>query len=359
VIELTLTGTSLLVASTLLIGFCGLLFVGSIIAPGPEIETTRSDGTTFVYKLNGLSLFLFTTAVMILAHYFGWFSLSILITYFLELFIVTNIFAFAVSLWLYLEGKNSQTEPSSFLKGYYYGVTLNPTLCGVDLKIYSYRPSLIGLALFNASFAAVQYETYGSLTLAMIIYQGFTFLYILNYFHFENGMIFTWDIVSEKFGWILVWGDFVLVPFFYCICGWYLVHTPDLLSPLAATLLIMLYIFGFWMFRGTNNQKHRFKSNPNIKIWGQPAESLDGRLLVSGFWSWGRHMNYTGEILVYFSFFLTTCFVSWVPLLLPLWLTGLLIHRSFRDEMRCNAKYGELWQRYKQRVRYTMFPPIY
>ncbi|MYB35437.1 MAG: DUF1295 domain-containing protein [Gammaproteobacteria bacterium] len=346
-------------ATALLLGFCGLLFVGSAIIPGRKIETLRPDGTTFVYRLNGLSLFLLTTALMIAAHYFGWFSLSILVTHFLELFIVTNIFAFAVSGWLYMNGRQSQAGPVGFLRDYYYGVTLNPTLCGVDLKIYSYRPSLIGLALMNASFAVVQYETYGSLTLAMILYQGFTFLYVLNYFQFENGMVFTWDIVSEKFGWMLVWGDFVLVPFFYCICGWYLVHAPDMLSPLAATLLVMLYVLGFWMFRGTNSQKHRFKSNPNIRIWGRPAQALDGRLLVSGFWGFGRHMNYTGEILVYFSFFLTTCFVSWVPLLLPLWLTVLLIHRSWRDEQRCHAKYGELWERYKQRVRYTMFPPIY
>lgn len=349
----------MLEATALLLGFCGLLFVGSIIVPGQKIETSRPDGTTFAYKLNGLSLFLLTTAVMIAAHYFDWFSLSILVTHFPELFIVTNVFAFAVSGGLYLNGRQSQTEPVSFPRGYYYGVTLNPILCGVDLKIYSYRPSLIGLALMNASFAVVQYETHGSLTLAMILYQGFAFLYVLNYFQFEKGMVFTWDIVSEKFGWMLVWGDFVLVPFFYCICGWYLVHAPDMLSPPGATLLVMLYVLGFWMFRATNNQKHRFKSNPNIKIWGRPAEALDGRLLVSGFWGFGRHMNYTGEILVYFSFFLTTCFVSWVPLLLPLWLTVLLIHRSWRDEQRCHAKYGELWERYKQRVRYTMFPPIY
>ena len=181
----------MLEAAALLLGFCGLLFLGSIIVPGQKIEASRNDGTTFVYKLNGLGLFLLTTAIMVAAHYFGWFSLSILVTHFLELFVVTNIFAFAACGWLYLNGRQSQAAPVGFLKGYYYGVTLNPTLFGVDLKLYSYRPSLIGLALMNASFGVVQYETYGSLTLAMILYQGFTFLYVLNYFQFEDGMVFT------------------------------------------------------------------------------------------------------------------------------------------------------------------------
>ncbi|MCE2558379.1 MAG: ergosterol biosynthesis protein, partial [Acidobacteria bacterium] len=80
------------------------------------------------------------------------------------------------------------------------------------------------------------------------------------------------------------------------------------------------------------------------------------RLLVSVFWGKGRHLNYTGEICVYFAFTLTSGFVSWVPFLLPAWLVGLLVHRSRRDDRRCRAKYGELWERYTKRVRYSVLP---
>ena len=91
----------------------------------------------------------------------------------------------------------------------------------------------------------VQYETYGQLTLAMALYQIFTFLYVLNYFQFEHGMIHTWDIVSERFGWMLIWGDYVLVPFFYCLAGWWLVHASVPLSSIAAVLIVLLFVFGF------------------------------------------------------------------------------------------------------------------
>ena len=165
-------------------------------------------------------------------------------------------------------------------------------------------------------------------------------------------MIHTWDIISERFGWMLVWGDYVLVPFFYCLPGWWLVHAPDPLSPAAAMPIVLLFAFGFWLFRGANQQKHGFKRDPDIRIWGQPARTLDGRLLVSGFWGIGRHLNYTGEICIYLAFALTTGFVSWGPYLLPAWLAGLLWHRSIRDERRCRAKYGELWERYTQRARF-------
>jgi delta14-sterol reductase len=38
------------------------------------------------------------------------------------------------------------------------------------------------------------------------------------------------------------------------------------------------------VFRGANKQKHMFKQDPKVIIWGQPAKVVGGRLLVSGFW---------------------------------------------------------------------------
>ncbi len=37
------------------------------------------------------------------------------------------------------------------------GSELNPTWFGVDLKMFSYRPSLVGLALFNLSLASTKH----------------------------------------------------------------------------------------------------------------------------------------------------------------------------------------------------------
>ncbi len=354
VLQSAFSGMALFEATVLLAVLVGALFAGSILVPGASVR-----GESCTYKINGLRLFLLTALIVGLAQVLGWFSLAVLHTHFAALFVVTNLFAFAFSLVLYWQGRHGQETGQGLLRGFFFGTTLNPAWLGVDLKFFSYRPSLIGLALLNASFAVVQYETYGQLSLAMVLYQCFTFLYIFNYFQFEQGMIHTWDIVSERFGWMLVWGDYVLVPFFYCIAGWWLVHATEPLTATAATAIVMLYIFGFWLFRGANQQKHRFKRDPAARIWGRPARTLDGRLLVSGFWGIGRHLNYTGEICIYLAFTLTTGLVSWVPFLLPAWLAVLLSHRSRRDERRCHAKYGELWGRYKQQVRYSMLPFVY
>ena len=355
-----LSGEMLLAAAAMLAIFVGALFLGSKVLPGRRLTGPELDGKSIAYKINGLTLFLLTAAAAALAQFLGWFSLAVLHTHFFALFVVTNVFAFAFSGWLYWRGVRSQGAPQGFWRGYFVGVELNPAAFGLDLKMFSYRPSLIGLALFNASFAVAQYDAHGGLSLAMILYQVLAFAYVFNYFQFEGGMVHTWDVISERFGWMLVWGDYVLVPFFYCIVGWWLVDaTGPPLSPVAAAGIVALYAFGFWMFRGANGQKHRFKRNPEITIWRRPAETLDGRLLVSGFWGIGRHLNYTGEICVYLSFALTSGFASWVPYVLPAWLAVLLSHRSRRDERRCQAKYGELWRRYKQRVPYSMVPFVY
>ena len=355
----TLSVGAVLEAAAMLLAFVGVLFIGSKFLPGHRVAGPEIEGRSRTYKLNGLALFLITVIGGCLAQVSGLFSLSVLHTHFAALFVAANAFAFAFSAWLYFRRARIQhTSPGNW-RSFLMGSEFNPTYLGVDLKLFSYRPSLIGLALFNASFAVVQYETYGTLTLAMVLYQLFTFSYVLNYFHFEDGMIYTWDMVSERFGWTLVWGDYVLAPFFYCLPGWWLVHASAPLPPPAAVAIVLLFAFGFWLFRGANQQKHRFKRDPGVTIWGKPARTLDGRLLISGFWGIGRHLNYTGEICIYLAFALTTGFASWLPYLLPLWLAGLLWHRSRRDDRRCRAKYGELWKQYTQRVRYSMLPFVY
>lgn len=356
---MVLTSSSMLLALLAVIGFLAFLIVGSILLPGRRIERAQDGGVPRIFKLNGLALFLTTALIVGICQAMGWFSLSFLYNHFIALLICANVLAFALSGWLYWRGSADPDASKGFLHGFFFGRELNPGILGVDLKFFSYRPSLIALALFNVSFAVAQYEIYGELSLAMILYQIFTFAYVFNYFQFEYGMVHTWDIVSERFGWMLVWGNFVLVPFFYCIAGLTLVHAKGDLPLLFAIILGVLYVFGFWLFRGANEQKHRFKQDENTKIWGRPAETLDGRLLVSGFWGIGRHLNYTGEICVYLAFVLTVGFESWIPYLLLVWLVGLLWHRSWRDERRCRKKYGELWDRYVERARFSMIPFVH
>ncbi len=144
---------------------------------GPDLE-----GRQLVYRLNGLASFLSVVMLCCLAQVFGLFSLSAIHERFAALFVVANGFAFVLSALLYLSGRRTRGTVPGTGRGFFLGLDHNPAWLGVDLKLFSYRPSLVALALINASFAVVQYETYGELTLAMTVYQIFTFLYVFNYF---------------------------------------------------------------------------------------------------------------------------------------------------------------------------------
>jgi delta14-sterol reductase len=340
------------------VGFLAVLFVGARFLPGKRVlGQPEPDGTRYRYTINGPVLFWATNLAVALGTWCAGLSLASLIVHFRALFIAANLVAFTVTVLLYLKGRSA--ERGSALKAAFYGTELNPRWLGVDLKMFAYEPSLIGLWLLVAAFAYLQHERHGFVTARMWLFQGFWWLYLVTHYRYEEFMLQTWDVIAERFGWGLVWGDLVLVPFFYSIGGWYLVDDLAPISAPAALAITALYLLGLWIFRGANAQKHRFKMDAGAVIWGNPAETLGGRLLVSGFWGIGRHLNYTGEILVYLSFALTTGFQSVVPYLLPLWMCALLAHRAERDDRRCRAKYGPLWHAYCTRARFRMLPGVY
>jgi delta14-sterol reductase len=137
------------------------------------------------------------------------------------------------------------------------------------------------------------------------------------------------------------------------------VHDTEPLPAWQVAALAALFVVGFVLFRGSNEQKHQFKADPKRPIWGKTPETVGGKLLVSGFWGIGRKLNYTGELCCYLAWSLTTGFQSVVPYLLPLWLMVLFPHRAWRDDQRCRAKYGALWDEYCRRARFRMIPFLY
>lgn len=50
---------------------------------------------------------------------------------------------------------------------------------------------------------------------------------------------------------------------------------------------------------------------------------------------------------------------SWEPWLYPLYYVVLLFPRQHFDDLRCAAKYGDLWTAYVKRVPYKIIPLVY
>lgn len=344
--------------------FVAALFAGAILLPGEVHEgQPLADGTRRRYRLTGLTLFLGANAAVAIGTLVFGLSLAPLVDHFVALAIVATLYAILIAALLYRQGRAKGLDDAcdwpTIVRHAAMGVELNPEWFGVDLKMFAYQPSLIGLWLLVTAFAYRQVELYGRLTPQMGLFQVMWWVYLLTHYRREAFMLQTWDIIAERFGLALLWGDLVLVPFFYCVAGWTLLHQTTPMPRAGLVAVGALFTLGMWMFRGSNDQKHRFKADPEARIWGRPAEAVGGRLLVSGWWGVGRHLNYTGEITVYVAIALTAGVRAVGPFLLPLWLTVLLCHRALRDERRCRAKYGELWQEYCARARFRMFPLIY
>eukprot|EP01103_Thecamoeba_quadrilineata_P007562 TRINITY_DN17420_c0_g1_i1.p1 TRINITY_DN17420_c0_g1~~TRINITY_DN17420_c0_g1_i1.p1 ORF type:complete len:392 (+),score=23.94 TRINITY_DN17420_c0_g1_i1:54-1229(+) len=336
------------------------LIIFQALVPGYDHKGTPvKDGTIYTYKINGLRLLVVLIVSVALGVHFELFKATIIHDNFLPILVTVNVSAFILSGVLYLKGRSSGHGSNNFVHDFVMGTELMPHLFGINIKFFWLRPAMMGWILINLSLAAKQYEILGHFTTSMLLYQIFTGSYVLDYFWFEEYMTSTWDIIAENFGLMLVWGDIVWIPFVFSIQGWFLIHDDTELSLLQTIGMVMIFLVGYTIFRGSNKQKHDFKHSPHILIWGKPAHVIGGRLLASGWWGMARHINYTGDIILGIAFSSPCRFSSIIPWTYPVYLTILLFQRERRDDAKCREKYGELWEKYCSVVPKRLIPYVY
>ena len=108
---------------------------------------------------------------------------------------------------------------------------------------------------------------------------------------------------------------------------------------------ILVWIFGFGMEAIADRQKSLFRQDPENK----------GRFIQTGLWSWSRHPNYFGEIVLWIGVMIVALPVlvgwQWVALISPVFITILLTRISGVPmlEKRADEKWGgqEDYETYK------------
>lgn len=70
-------------------------------------------------------------------------------------------------------------------------------------------------------------------------------------------------------------------------------------------------------------------------------------------------MNYMGDLMLSLAFCLTCGFTHVLPYFYIVFMTLLLLHRVARDDEKCRQKYGKVWDKYCQIVRYKICPFVY
>ena len=336
--------------------------------PGRAAEgAPLPDGRRLEYRLNGLLALGLTVALALSAAWLGIVPAGLLYDQLGALVTTANLVVLLGCVWLVVLGRRQATDAErrlNLLEAYTVGACRNPRIGRFDLKFFcESRPSMILWILVDLSLAAKQFELHGSVSNAMLLVCFFQTLYVADYFYFEDAILTTWDIKHENFGFMLGWGCLVWIPFAYSLQPLYLVSHPEPLPWWGVGGVLLLNSLGYYVFRSSNLQKHRFSSDPMRPVWGEKPDFIKTEhgnlLLTSGWWGISRHSNYLGDWLMSLSWSLTCGFGRLLPYFYPAYFAILLLHREWRDGKHCQRKYGADWERYTDEVRWRIIPGIY
>lgn len=349
------------------------------LVPGKPFEGPITPmGNVPIYRNNGFACFLITIGCFFVGgSVFHWFSPTILYDHLGSLFGALNIFSLFFCLFLYLKGiiAPSSTDASTSgnpLFDYYWGTELYPRVWGWDVKQFTNcRFGMMGWPLLLLSYAAKQEELYG-LSDSMVIALALQLIYVGKFFLWEGGYLRSLDIMHDRAGFYICWGCLVWVPCLYTASTLYLVHHPNHLGPLVAGSIFFLGTASILINYLADRQRQQVRAkNGECLVWRKPprlieapyqtqnGETKQGILLASGWWGISRHFHYVPEIAGAFFWTLPALFANFLPYFYVVFLTLLLLDRSFRHDKRCADKYGASWNQYCEAVPYKIIPYIF
>jgi delta14-sterol reductase len=343
----------------------GGIFALHALLPARQVEGYVRDasGAPLRYRLNGPLVFAVSVAIWLGVCRAGWLAWDAFYLHRWEMAAGACVLGILFTLLVVLPAP--RVPGWSLGRELYLGRAEQPQWLGgrVDAKMFLYLLGTVSLELNLLSYGAHHFLLHrGDPSPGVALYVALFSFFIVEYLAFERVHLYTYDFVAERVGFKLGWGCFCFYPYFYAVGLWTTAELPDPhWSVWAYVPIAVLFFAGWTLARGANLQKYWFKRDPSRKAFGVIApEALEGRVLVSGFWGLSRHINYLGELLMATGLTLSLGHpgVFW-PWLYPLYYVGLLVPRQLDDDRRCAAKYGPLWNTYRQRVRWRIVPFIY
>ncbi|XP_064847192.1 delta(14)-sterol reductase LBR-like [Oncorhynchus masou masou] len=349
--------------------FQALLYV---LPVGKVVEgIPLKNGEWLKYRMNTLHAFVLTVAALGAAVHQG-VDLGYIHSHFLQLAVSSLLFSVLLSVYLYVRSRwapQDQLAPGgnsgSVIYDFFMGSELNPRIKGFDLKYFcELRPGLMGWLVINAAMALAEMKLHNLdyPSPAMILVNCFHLFYVLDAYWHEEAVLGYMDKTHAGFGFMLVFGDLMWVPFTFSLQSYYLVYHPNHLSLPWVVGIVTLNVIGFSIFRKANSQKNAFRRNPSDPTLShlKTIPTATGKsLLVSGLWGLVRHPNYLGDLIMALAWSLPCGFTHILPYFYVIYLTTLLVHREARDEAHCRRKYGSAWDDYCREVRYRIIPRVY
>lgn len=342
------------------------------------IGPTNVDGTTPTYADNGLSFWFVTSILVSFISFISPKFTNLFTENFIPFILTCNILGLLFVIYLYNKDKNDYFDKEeddkkghSALFKFYRGLKFHPTIFGVDIKQWTNcRFGMIAWQLIILIFAFYMYHNAG-FNWAMFVSVLLQTIYIGKFFHWETGYFNTLDITLDRAGYYICWGCLVFLPALYTYTVYYLVNRSPNISIKTSIIIFLLGAYFTYKNYEVDRQKEIFKKNKEHSIInGKPAKWLDvkynkdgkevdSKLLLSGHWGYSRHTNYTYEILTSATWSAVGYQYGPIPFLYLGYITFLLVHRIYRDEKKCKAKYGKYWKEYCKLVPYRLVKGVY
>tara|TARA_R110002050_G_scaffold275348_2_gene420060 strand:- start:97 stop:594 length:498 start_codon:yes stop_codon:yes gene_type:complete len=165
----------------------------------------------------------------------------------------------------------------------------------------------------------------------------------MNIFLFQRAMLMKAAILVNIF--------FLLVFTSYSKLSVISTDTPE--SPLRqASHYLGLFFYVIGSVLNTFSEGHRW-------VWKMDAAHT-GKIFTLGLWSHSRHVNYLGDILVFFGWALLTHSQFEINLWAPLFvLHGFLTKYIPENEAYLQSRYGEQFRQYCQSTKWLLLPFVY
>ena len=146
---------------------------------------------------------------------------------------------------LALSSKGNTSNP---LVNLYHGRQLNPSLLGANLKLQTFRCSMIGLALLNTILVTEAALAKGAVNPTVVIAATFQILYALDAMFYEDCYFYSHDSLYSGYGWSLI-SSYLTFPFLPTLVTRYMVASSPSLSWPALAAIAAMNLLGYYIYR--------------------------------------------------------------------------------------------------------------